>query len=200
MLDLRFIRENTEKVRQAIEQKMARVDLDRLIELDRQRRETIQKADKLKEQRNRVSEAISGRKKEGKDGGTAIQEMKQVSQEIKTLDQDLRILEEQIQDLLIRIPNIPHPSVPVGPDASFNTIVKEWGTLPEYDFKVKPHWDIGPALGILDFDRGSRLSGSNFVSYAGLGARLERALINFMIDLHTREHGYTEVSVPFITK
>ena len=200
MLDLRFIRENTEQVREAIKDKGAKVDLDRLLELDKERREFIQKADKLKETRNRVSEEIAAKKKEGTDASDAITEMRQVSQEIKALDENIREVESRIEEIHIHIPNIPHPSVPRGPDPSYNELVREWGSKPQLDFEAKPHWEIGTALGILDFERGSRLSGTHFVSYTGVGAKLERALINFMIDLHVQKHGYKEVSVPFIVK
>lgn len=200
MLDLRFIRENPELVRNAIDVKGAKVDLNGLLELDKRRREIIKKADRLKEKRNRVSEEIGRLKKAEKDGSAAIAEMREVSREIKGLDEEIHRIEAQIWEIQIYIPNIPHPSVPVGPDSSYNKMVREWGSIPRFDFNVKPHWEIGPALNILDFERGSRLSGSNFVSFTGIGAKLERALINFMIDLHVQEHGYTEVSVPFVVK
>jgi len=200
MLDLRFIREHPDLVRQAIQDKGERVDFDRLLELDKNRREIIRKADEMKAERNRVSEEIAKLKKDGKDGANAITDMRQVSKEIKDMDGEIRSIEDQIRKLQIHIPNIPHPSVPRGEDVSFNVVAREWGTVPEFDFEPKAHWDMGPALGILDFERGSRLSGSNFVSFKNAGARLERALINFMIDLHVQKHGYTEVSVPFIVK
>ena len=200
MLDLRFIRENPELIREAIEAKNGRVDLDRLLALDEERRALIKNADKMKETRNRVSEEIARLKKEGKDGDKAIQEMRDVSQEIKRLDEEIREVENKIHDIMIWIPNVPHESVPRGPDPSFNQIVREWGDKPDFDFKSKPHWDLGTALGLLDFERGSRLSGAHFVSYIGVGAKLQRALIHFMIDLHVEKHGYTEVSVPFIVK
>jgi seryl-tRNA synthetase len=199
MLDLQFIRENIETVRNACRDKRASVDLDALLGLDRERREAIQKADQLKAERNRASEDIAGLKKEKKDASDKIAAMKTVGDEIKGLDEKIRGLEESMRALLIHIPNIPHASCPVGgPEA--NRIVKEWGEIPKFDFKVQPHWDIGPALGLIDFDRGSRLSGSNFVALFGMGARLERGLINFMIDLHVQKHGYREVWVPVIVR
>ena len=200
MLDLRFVRENPEKVKQSVIDRGGEVDLEQLLDLDKKRRECIKKADRLKEKRNKVSEEIGNLKKAGKDGSSAIAEMRKVSQEIKGLDESIKTIESQIHDILIWIPNIPHDSVPRGPDPSYNEIVKEWGSAPRFDFQPKPHWEIGSDLEILDFERGSRLSGANFVSYAGLGAKLERALINFMIDLHAEKHGYSEVSVPFIVK
>jgi len=200
MLDMRFIWENLDVVRKAAEQKNVTVDLDLLLKWDKKRREMIQEADGLKEERNRVSEEIARLKKEGKDGSSGIREMKTVSQNIRRLDEEIRKVRDQMREILIRIPNIPHTSVPVGPDSRYNKVIKEWGAVPSHDFEVKPHWQIGPDLGILDFDRGSRLSGSNFVSFIGIGALLERALINFMIDLHVQKHGYREVSVPFLVK
>ena len=200
MLDLRFIREHPDMVRQALEQKGGVVDLDRLLKLDAERRQRIGEADGLKEKRNRVSEEIGRLKKAGEDGGDAVTEMREVSKRIKELDESIRNLEEGIEAIQIHIPNIPHETVPVGPDASANVIVKEWGSHREFDFSPKSHYDLGPDLEILDFERGSRISGSNFVTFSGNGAALERALINLFIDTHTRKHGYREVSVPFIVK
>ena len=200
MLDLRFIRENPAIVEQAIKNKNVEIDLNRLLKLDKKRREIIKEADRLKENRNRVSEEIGKLKKRGETAESVISEMRKVSEKIKELDKTLREVEEEIWEIQIRIPNVPHPSVPIGSDSSYNKIVKEWGEIPEFDFEVKPHWEIGSELGIIDFERGSRLSGSNFVSFAGIGARLERALINFMLDLHVEKHGYKEVWVPAVVK
>jgi seryl-tRNA synthetase len=200
MLDLRFIRENSDKVKTAIQDKGARVDLNHLLELDKKRREKIGEADRLKEKRNRASMAIGEKKKAGQEASEAILEMRRVSDEIKKLDESIRQVEARIWELQIQIPNIPHASVPVGPDPSYNKQIKTWGDLPAFDFPAKPHWDLGAALGVLDFERGSRLSGSNFVTFTNNGALLERALINFMLDLHTQKHGYREVSVPYIVR
>lgn len=199
MLDLQFMRENIETVRNACRDKRAPVDLDGLLGMDRERREAIQKADQLKAERNRASEEIARMKKEKQDASGRIAAMKAVGDEIKGLDERIRAIEASMHELLIHIPNIPHASCPVGgPEA--NRVVKEWGKIPEFDFKVQPHWDIGPALGLVDFDRGSRLSGSNFIAFFGMGARLERGLINFMIDLHVQKHGYREVWVPSVVR
>ena len=200
MLDLHYIREHPETVREAIAQKRATVDLDLLLEADRKRRECIQKADQLKAERNKVSEEIARLKKQDKDPGAVIKGMKRVSDNIKRLDEEIEAAGERIRQIMIQLPNVPHASVPVGADPSANRIVRVWGSVQKHDFNIRPHWDIGPALGVLDFERGSRLSGSNFVSYRGAGARLERALINFMIDLHVQRHGYTEVWVPIVVK
>lgn len=198
MLDIHFIRENPERVKEAVKKKNSRVDVDQLLKLDKERRECVKKADDLKAERNRVSEEIGNLKKKKEDASTLIKKMGKVSDAIKHLDGEIKRAESQIHDIAIHIPNIPHTSVPVGPDPSHNQIIKEWGDVPKFDFQPKAHWDIGPALGILDFERGSRLSGSNFIAFSGIGAKLERALINFMIDLHVEKHGYIEVSVPFI--
>jgi seryl-tRNA synthetase len=200
MLDIRFIRENPEEVKNAIKAKYVEVDLDQLLEYDKNRRELIGTVDELKAKRNCVSDEIGKLKKKGENADSIITEMKQVSEQIKNMDEEIRRVEVSIHDILITIPNIPHHSVPIGPDASKNQLLREWGKPNEFDFKVKPHWDIGPILGIIDFDRGSRLSGSNFVGFSGAGARLVRGLINFMIDLHVQKHGYNEVWVPYIVK
>jgi len=199
MLDIKFIRENPEIVEKAIKAKFCDVDLDKLLDLDRERRKLVSQADDLKAERNRVSEEIGNLKKKKLSAESSIKAMKKVSDEIKIMDDRIRELQFKIHELSVWIPNIPHPSVPVG-DASQNQLIREWGDIPEFDFKVKPHYEIGPDLGLIDFDRGSRLSGSNFVGFTGIGARLVRGLINFMIDLHVEKHGYSEVWVPIIVK
>jgi len=200
MLDLHFIRENPDLVRKAMQDKNEKADLDKLLQLDLDRRQAVQKADQLKAERNRASEDIGKAKKAGKNANKAIKAMKKVSDEIKGLDDKIKNLESDILYIQSRIPNIPHPSVPVGPDAGYNKTVREWDKKTVFNFEIQAHWDIGPKLGLLDFERGSRLSGSNFVAYTGMGAKLQRALINFMLDLHTEKHGYTEAWVPSIVK
>ncbi len=200
MLDLKFIRENPDLVRNAIAQKRDRADLDKLLTLDAERRNLIRDADQLKAIRNRVSDEIAKAKQSGQDASSQILEMRKVSDEIKALDERLRQIETNIRVIQFQIPNIPHSSVPVGPDASANVIVREWGEKPDVDFKIQPHWDVGVELGIVDFERASVLSGSNFVSFFGKGARLVRGLINFMLDLHVDNHGYQEVWVPIILR
>ena len=199
MLDLQFIRENPEKVRKALLDKRLKADLDRLLQTDKQRRQAIQRADQLKAERNRVSEEIAALKKARQDASDKISAMKKVGDEIKKLDETIRQSEETVREILIQIPNVPQESCPVG-DSSANLVVKQWGKIPRFDFKAQPHWDIAVSLGLIDFERGSRLSGSNFVAFTGLGAKLERALINFMIDLHVEKHGYKEVWVPAVVK
>ncbi len=199
MLSLKFIRENSEIIRHAIKVKGMDADLDKLLKLDKKRRELIQKNDNLKAERNKTSEEIGTLKKQGQDAETAIKAMRKVSNDIKEIDQEIKESEETIKNIQIFIPNIPHESVPEG-DERNNKIIKKWGHVPEYDFKIKPHWEIGEELGILDLMRGSRLSGPNFVSFIGIGAKLQRALINFMLDMHVEKHGYKEIWVPFIVK
>jgi len=200
MLDLRYIRENIDIVKEGARAKGAAIDFDRLLMMDKKRRELIQEADALKAERNSVSQDIGRLKKEGKDNGGAIESMKRVSDNIKALDEVLKALEADIHSILIWIPNLPHESVPVGPDESYNEEVKQWGEIQTFDFKPKPHWELGTSLGLLDFEKGGQLSGSNFVAYTGMGASLERALINLMLDLHTEKHGYKEVCVPHIVR
>ena len=199
MLDLNFIRENPDVVRHALQVKNCKVDLDQLLALDLERRESINEADRLKATRNKVSEQIGNLKKSGQDASDVIKQMKSVSDTIKALDEKIREIEEKMQAFLQWIPNIPHASVPVGSEKD-NVEIKKWGEMPQFDFVPQPHWELAPKLGLIDFERGSRLSGSNFVSFTGKGARLVRALINFMLDLHVDKHGYTEANVPIILK
>jgi len=199
MLDLKFIRENPDLVRKAIENKREKADLDKLLELDVERRKIIGEVETARAEQNRVTAKIAEMKKAGQDATPIIAEMKELSAQIKVLNDELRNIENQIRDIQIWIPNIPHPSAPIG-DEDKNEIIKHWGELPEIDFKPLTHYEIGERLDIIDFARASKISGSFFVGYRGLGAKLERALINFMIDLHVEKHGYTEVSPPFVTK
>jgi len=199
MLDMKFIRENPDKVKAAVKNKFCDVDIAKLLKLDEEWRESVKKADELKAVRNRVSQEIGQLKQKGENSEKTILEMRDVSSKIKAIDDKIKNLEDEIINVQMWIPNIPHKSVPVGTEQA-NQIVSEWGKIEEPDFSVIPHYEIGTDLGMLDLDRGARLSGSNFVSFKGIGARLERSLINFMLDLHIEKHGFTEVSVPFIVK
>ncbi len=196
MLDARFIRDNQETVRRAIDVKGEKVDLDRIITLDEKRREILREVDGLKAERNRVSREIAEDKRRGIDPQEKIASMRAVSNRIKELDEQLSSLEKKLRELLMWVPNVPHPSVPVGEGEEDNQVVRVWGKPREFDFKPLIHWDIGEALGIIDFKRASKISGSNFAMFKGLGARLVRALISFMLDLHTKKHGYTEIWPP----
>lgn len=173
-------------------------DLDQFEALDRKRRETIIKVEQLKSKRNEVSQQIAKMKKEKQNADEVIQEMRQVGEEIKELDYTLREVEEALGHLLLSIPNIPHESVPVGETEDDNVEIRQWGNIRSFDFEPKPHWDIADQLDILDFERAAKVTGSRFVYYKGLGARLERALISFMMDLHAEEHGYEEMLPPYM--
>lgn len=198
MLDLKFIRDNLDSVKRAVEHKRESVDLDRLINLDAKRRELLQQVEKLKQQRNIASQKIAELKKAGKPAQAEIAAMQQVGDQIKKWDADVKSIDGEIKEIQSWIPNIPHPSVPVGMNEHDNVEIKKWGTPPDMNFTPRPHWELAERLGIIDFTRGAKVSGSFFVNYTGQGAKLERALINFMLDLHIDKHGYKEVSPPFI--
>ncbi len=198
MLDLRFIRANPELVVEGAKKKGIELDLSELLALDEKRRESLYAVEQLKNRRNTVSEEVAKLKKEKKNADAIIAEMREVSQQIKDMDETIRVCDEQILNQLLVIPNIPHESVPYGKDESGNQEIRKWGTPRQFDFAPKPHWEIGVDLDILDFERAVKISGARFTVYKGLGARLERALINFYLDVHTGQHGYTEVFPPFM--
>jgi seryl-tRNA synthetase len=191
MLDLKFIRENTELVRKAIANRQDRAPMDEILKIDASRR---QKLIELEETRRKRKELAKEK------GAIAADKGRELRQRIRALEEELRILDGQLENLLLQVPNIPQPSVPVGKDENDNIVVRSWGKLPEFDFQPAPHWKLGEALGIIDFERGVKLSGTRFYILKGLGSQLQRALINFMLDLHTREHGYQEVYPPFMVK
>jgi seryl-tRNA synthetase len=197
MLDLRFIREHADEVHEALVKLHETAPIDEILALDIRRRELLAEADSLKHQRNVVSEKI-GRMKE-KDQAL-IEEMREVGARIKELDVELSQVEVDLNGLLLLVPNMPDPSVPVGKDESENVLVRTVGEPRQFDFEPLPHWDLGPALDIIDFDRGVKISGTRFYVLKGLGARLQRALISWMIDVHVKEHGYTEVYPPFLVQ
>lgn len=198
MLDLKFVRSNPDIVQEAIKNKNERLDFSTYTDRDQRRRDLLKEVEGLKNQRNTESQAIAELKRNQDDAGARITAMREVSSQIKTLDTELSEIEGDIQEILTRIPNIPHESVPVGLDESSNEEVRRWGETAPIDFQRKPHWEIGEALDILDFQRPGKITGSNFMIYKGAGARLERAIIQFMLDLHTQKHGYTEISPPFV--
>jgi seryl-tRNA synthetase len=199
MIELRFIRENKELVKKAIQNKNESLNLDELLELDEKRREIIAELEELKHQRNIINQQITLLKREKKDAQKEIDRAKEIFVfSIPPLENSLKEIEGKIDSLLLRVPNIPHSTVPVGFDEGSNVVVREWGELPKFDFEPRAHWEIGELLGILDLARGAKLSGSGFFALTGKGALLERGLINFMLDLHTREHGYKEIWPPFV--
>ena len=197
MLDIKYLRENFEAAQKALATRSGAIDLSGFKTLDQQRRELLNEVEALKAEKNSVS-ALIGRTKDKSQVQGEIARMKEVSAQIKTLDDQLRDVETELSDLLMGVPNIPHELSPVGASEEDNVEIRSWGEKPAYDFSPKAHWDIGEDLGILDFERASKLSGARFALYFGAGARLERALINFMLDLHTTEHGYTETLPPFL--
>jgi seryl-tRNA synthetase len=198
MLDAKYIREHFDEVRERLSRRGQNLSLDQFILIDSERRKAIQEWERLRALQKKVSDEVSKRKREGSDASELISEMRKVSQEVKELDRAVEEKEKVLQEFLLVIPNLPHPSVPKGTDSSENEEVRRWGEIPKFDFEPKPHWDIGEELGILDFKNGAKIAGARFTLYWNLGAKLERALINFMLDLHTREHGYQEVLPPFM--
>ena len=198
MLDLKFVRNHPEKVREMLRNRGNDLALDAFEALDQKRREGLQVIEDLRHRRNTVSDDIAAMKRRGEDASTLIREMKALASEIKEREKGLPSVVERLNEILMVIPNIPHDSVPIGKDSADNPVLRTWGAIPRMAFEPLPHWDIGERLGILDFSRAARLAGARFALYRGLGARLERALINFMLDVHTRDHGYTEVLPPFV--
>ncbi len=199
MLDLALIREKPDWVKAEIDKLNAEAPIDRIVELDQQRRSLLQEVEALRQQRNAVSKEI-GRMKDQAQRQARIAEMRQVGDRIGELDEQLRQVEAELNEAMLWVPNLPHASVPVGPDESHNVIVRQEGEPCELDFEPLAHWDLGPMLGILDFERGVKVSGSRFYLLRGLGARLQRALITWMLDLHVNQHGYTEIYPPYMVK
>ncbi len=200
MLDIALIREQSEQVKDGLlSRNEDPVRVDTILALDAQRRELLQEVEVLRAERNRVSREI-GRLKDKAERERLIAEMRQVGDRISELEVQLRQVESELKTAMLEVPNLPHESVPVGPDETHNVLVREWGKPREFGFEPVPHWDLGPELGILDFERGVKLSGSRFYVLRGAGARLQRALIAWMLDVHTREHGYTEIYPPFVVK
>ena len=198
MLDLKYVRDHIDEIREKTEQRGVEVDCDSFLELDILRRELLKEVESLRYQKNTVSDTIAKLKKEKKDASQEIENMRELSQRIKDLDNRLQDKEAALKDLMLIIPNIPHSSVAVGKSSEDNPEIRKWGEVPQFPFEPKPHWEIGENLRILDFERAAKITGARFTLYRGLGARLERALINFMLDLHTRKHHYLEVLPPFI--
>ena len=198
MLDIKMIRQNTDEIKERLATRGVKAEkIDALLEKDKRRRELLVETEGLKQKRNEVSAEIANAKRNKQDVTDAIKEMREVGAKIKSLDEELEEVEATVKDMASRLPNLPNPTIPVGPDESANVELRKVGTPREFDFEPKAHWDIGEDLGILDFDRGAKVSGARFVYYKGLGARLERAVYNFMLDEHAKE-GYTEMLPPYI--
>ena len=199
MLDIKVLRANFAEVKEKLQHRGEDLtDLGKFEDLDQRRRDLIVEAEQLKSKRNEVSQQVAALKREKADADHLIVEMREVGDRIKVLDEELRSVEETLDLLLMSIPNIPHESVPIGESEDENVEIRKWGQVRDFEFEVKPHWDVADHLGILDFERAGKVTGSRFVFYKGLGARLERALMNFMLDLHVDEHGYKEILPPYM--
>lgn len=198
MLDIKFIREHTDEVRENLKNRHNPFDIDEVIRLDEERRNLLQQTEQLKSQRNAETKKIAQAKKNGEDASAAIAEMKEVGEKIAAIDKELKTVEEKLHALLLRIPNMTDKTVPIGKDDSENPEVRRWGEIPTFDFPIKAHYEIGEDLGILDSERAGKVSGARFYFYLGAAARLERAVYNLMLDMHTQENDYTEVIPPYI--
>ncbi|UCE55683.1 MAG: serine--tRNA ligase [Desulfobacterales bacterium] len=198
MLEIKLLRKNLPQVQKALDARGQTADLETFKKCDEDRREILQEIEALRHRRNVVSDQIAEMKKAGDNADALVAEMREVSSKIKELDKNLAFNQEQLDGILLGLPNLAHSSVPIGKDSSENPIIKTVGQIPEFRSDPKPHWDLGNILGILDFDRAAKIAGARFPLYFGSGAKLERALINFMLDIHTTSHGYTETLPPFI--
>ncbi len=200
MIDIKHLRQEPDTVRAALRRRLdptVDVTVDRMLDLDRRRRELLVKVETLKASRNAATDEVARRKKAGEPADALLAELKASGEEVRTLDAAVREIDAALEADLLQVPNLPHPEAPDG-DASANAVIRSWGAPPEFPFTPRPHWELGEALGLFDLPRGAKIAGSGFPVFTGLGARLVRALSNFMLDLHTREHGYREVSPPFL--
>jgi len=198
MLDLAFIRENTDVVKAAVANKGEAADIDGIIAADERRREFLKEVESLRAERNEVSKRIGELKKKGEDAGDLVVSMRQVGERIKAIETDLAAVDAQLKDMLLWVPNVPAADVPVGPEEGHNEVVRSWGEVKRPDKKALTHWEVAEKLDLVDFARGSKIAGTGFALFTGMGARLERALINFMVDLHAGKHGYKEVFPPYL--
>ena len=198
MLELKFVRQNLKQIETSLENRGETADLESFMDCDAQRKTLLLEIEDLRHRRNVVSEKIAAMKRNKENADDLVVEMRQVADRIKVLDQDLSENEGKINHILFRIPNLPHHSVPIGKDSSENPVINKVGSVPIFDFEPQPHWVLGENLKIFDFETASKITGARFPLYLGAGARLERALINFMLDIHTTKHGYKEILPPFI--
>ncbi|HAV10758.1 MAG TPA: serine--tRNA ligase [Dehalococcoidia bacterium] len=197
MLDIKLIRDNPDMVRQAFKNRGETISIDEILKLDEKHRELIHEMESLRARRNEVSKEIGKMKEKPPE---LMADMRKIGDQISALEAESNNIESALKDLLLRIPNIPHADVPVGKDSSDNPTIRTWGGKKQFSFKALPHWELGERLNIIDFERGVKLSGTRFYVLKGMGALLQRALIMFMLDLHIREHGYTEIYPPFMVK
>lgn len=200
MHDLKFLRNNRERVEAGVALKGMTVDLARFYEIEERRLALLHESEQLKAQRNAVTQEVGTRRQSGQPADELIRQSRELGERIKTLDAELVTLEEESAELAAWIPNLPHETTPPGKDATHNQVVRSWGEPPAFDFEPRPHWELATRLGLLDFDRAAKIAGAGFLLFTGRGARLERALINFMLDFHTTQHGYREMSVPHVVR
>ncbi|MHB8138552.1 MAG: serine--tRNA ligase [Smithellaceae bacterium] len=198
MLDIKYLRQNIELVRKKMFERGQKIDFDRFVDLEAKRRDILQAVEMLRNERNSVSKQVGELKKKKEDASALIEKMGDVSARIKEYDETLRVTEEELNAFVMIVPNIQHESVPQGAGSEDNPVVRTWGEKPVFNFEPKQHFDLGESLNILDFARGAKITGARFTLYRGAGAQLERAITNFMLDLHTGNHGYTEVFTPFM--
>jgi seryl-tRNA synthetase len=198
MLDIKYLRQNIDFVRQKMDERGQKIDFDRFIDLDAKRRDILQAVETLRNERNSVSKQVGELKKKKEDASALIEKMGNVSAKIKEYDESLRVTEEELNAFVMVVPNVQHESVPRGNGSEDNQVVRTWGEKPVFSFEPKQHFELGESLNILDFARGAKITGARFTVYRGAGAQLERALFNFMLDLHVEKHGYTEVLTPFM--
>ena len=198
MLDIRRIRNNPEEVENLLKRRNQNLSLDKVLELDKQRREKLVEVENMKAEQNRISKQVPILKKEGKDVADILQDMKVLAEKVKVLDNDVKEIDLKIEELLLSIPNTPNPDVVIGASDEDNKEIRKWGTPTKFDFEAKPHWDLGVDLDILDFERATKITGTRFSMFKGVGARLERAITAYMLDMHTVEHGFTEIAPPFM--
>lgn len=198
MLDIKILRQEPERIKEALKKRNNDLDITPAIELDKKRRAVLQEAEQKKAQQNAISKKIPAMKKAGEDTAPIFAEMKELSNEIKGYDEQVREIDEELRNFMLRIPNIPNDSCPVGKDDSENVEIRRWGEPRKFDFEFKPHWDLGTDLDILDFERGTKIAGTRFTVYKGLGSRLERSVIQYFLNSHTEENGYTEIFPPYM--
>ena len=198
MLDIKILRQEPERIKEALKKRNNDLDITPAIELDKKRRAVLQEAEQKKAQQNAISKKIPAMKNAGEDTAPIFAEMKELSNEIKGYDEQVREIDEELRNFMLRIPNIPNDSCPVGKDDSENVEIRRWGEPRKFDFEFKPHWDLGTDLDILDFERGTKIAGTRFTVYKGLGSRLERSVIQYFLNSHTEENGYTEIFPPFM--
>jgi len=198
MLDIKYLRQNIDLVRKKMDERSQKIDFDRFLSLDAKRRDILQVVETLRNERNSVSKQVGELKKKKEDASSLIEKMGEVSAKIKEYDENLRVTEEELNTFVMIVPNVQHDSIPIGGSFEDNTEVRTWGEKPVFNFEPKQHFDLGENLNILDFARGAKITGARFTLYRGAGAQLERAIFNFMLDLHTVNHGYTEVLTPFM--